>query len=272
MRMQEKLNYCNVFLIFQLIISILQKLPSGLELHTREIIKDISTSLMYTIACCSLPLDGQMMCSVAFCSALDTVLSAHETQILYHSYLNTDEYISFDFGWSYPEIWVRNVEVFRVCLCHGILQSNEAASVSYDMSVEGSPLIYVMLNILENACMKYSRLTTIAFKVLVLWLKKVCLEFKLNVTGDVLRRIFSVINSNWESPISGVKEQNSKLVELFLDVCSRNRMDWDDHDSTFQSVTTLMHHTMEEQPWKMKSKYCMLSILVPRYGVRKVMI
>jgi hypothetical protein len=29
---------------------------------------------------------------------------------------------------------------------------------------------------------------------------------------------------------------------------------------------------MEEQPWKMKSKYCMLSILVPRYGVRKVMI
>jgi hypothetical protein len=92
------------------------------------------------------------------------------------------------------------------------------------------------------------------------------------MTSDILRRIFSVVNSNWESPISGVKEQNTKIFELFLDVSSKNKMDWYDHDTVFQSVTSLMHHIMEEQPWKMKSKYCMLSMLLPRYGVRKVMI
>jgi hypothetical protein len=127
-----------------------------------------------------------------------------------------------------------------------------------------------MLNILEEACMKYSRLTSIAFKVMVSWMRKVCLELKISVPVGISRRIFSIVNSNWESPISGVKEQNTKIFELFLDVCSANRMDWYNNGTTFQSITSVLCHTMEEQPWKMKSKYYMLSILLPRYGVRKV--
>jgi hypothetical protein len=260
------------FFIFQLLSGILQKLPSGLDWCTREIIQDISMSLMYTIASCSLPLDVQMMSSSAFCSALNAVSGTREAEALYHSYLNTDGYICFDIGCPSVQIYVTNVEVFQVCLCHGVLQSSEAASIFCGMSIGESPLIYVMLNILENACMKYSRLTSIAFKVLALWVKKVCLEFKLNMTSDILRRIFSVVNSSWENPISGVKEQNTKIFELFLDVCSKNKMDRQDCDKTFQSVTTLMHHTMEEQPWKMKSKYYMLRVLLPKYGVKKVMI
>jgi hypothetical protein len=262
-----------VSLIFQVLIGILPKLPSELEWCTSEMIRNISTSLICKIAACSLPLDGQMMCSAALCSALNVVFSAQETETLYKSYLNTDGYISPDFDWSFPQIGIQNLDVFKLCLCHGILQSIEASNVLMKGFVDGSPLIYDMLNILEEACMKYSRLTSIAFKVLVSWVKMVCLELKLNMTGGVLRRILSVINSNWESPINGVKEQNIKLFELFLDVCSANRMNLaDDCDAAFGSISSLLHYTMEGQPWKMKSKYCILSVLLPRYGVRKVVI
>jgi len=210
------------------------------------------------------------MCSTAFCSALHTSLSTHETETLYQSCLNTDGYIFLCFDGSSLQICIRNVEVFQICLCHGILQSSKPSDVLYKEPVDSSTLIYVMLNILEEACMKYSRLTSIAFKVMVSWMRKVCLELKISVPVGISRRIFSIVNSNWESPISGVKEQNTKIFELFLDVCSANRMDWYNNGTTFQSITSVLCHTMEEQPWKMKSKYYMLSILLPRYGVRKV--
>ena len=262
----------NVSFIFQVLIGILPKLPSDLEWCTSEMIQNIIISLLYTIAACSLPLDGQMMCSAALCSALNVVLGVQETEMLYSSCLNTDGYIFPDFDWSVGQIGIQNLEVFKLCLCYGILQSSEVSSVLMKGFVDGSPLIHVMFNILEEACMKYSKLTSIAFKVLVSWVKKVCLELKLNMTGVVLRRMFSIINSNWESPINGVKEQNIKLFELFLDVCSADRINLLDCDTAFGSISSLLHYTMEGQPWKMKSKYCMLSVLLPRYGVRKVLI
>jgi hypothetical protein len=263
----------NVSLIFQTLIGILLKLPSELKWCTSEIIQYISISLIQTVAACCLPLDGQMMCSAGLCSALNVVLNAKEKETVYNSCLNTDGCIFPDLDWSFPPIIVKNLEVFRVCLCHGILQSNEASGVLMKGFVDGSPLIYVMLNILEEACMKYSRLTSVAFKVLVSWVKKVCLELKLNMTSGVLRRIFSIVISNWENPIKGVKEQNIKLFDLFLDVCSANKMNlYYDGDTTFGSESSLLHCTMEGQPWKMKSKYCILNVLLPRYGVRKVVI
>lgn len=214
-----------------------------------------------------------MMCSAAVCSALNVALDVQETETLYNACLNTDGYIFPSFDLSVQPIAIQNLEVFRLCLCYGILQSNEASNVLMKGCVGGSSLIYIVFDILEEACIKYSRLTSIAFKVLVLWVKKVCLELKLNMMGGVLRRILSIINSNWESPINGVKEQNIKLFELFLDVCSANKTKLlDVRDTTFGSVSSLLHYTMEGQPWKMKSKYCILSVLLPRYGVRKVVI
>lgn len=259
-------------LFFQVLMGILPKLPSELEWCTSVIIRNIGISLIYTVAACSLPLDCQMMCSAALCSALNMVLHVQETETLYSECLNTDGNVFLAFDWA-QHISVQNLEVFKLCLCYGILQSNEASNVLLNGCVDGSPLIFVVFDILEEACMKYSRLTSIAFKVLVSWVKKVCLELKLNVTNGVLRRIFSVINSNWESPINGVKEQNIKLFELFMDVCSANKINLlDDRGATFGSVSSLLLYTMEGQPWKMKSKYCILSVLLPRYGVRKVVI
>jgi hypothetical protein len=200
-------------------------------------------------------------------------LDIQETETLYSACLNTDGYIFTNFDFSVQQIGIQNLEVFKLCLCYGILQSSETSDVLMKGCVDGRPLIYAVFDILEEECMKYSRLTSIAFKVLVLWVKKVCLELKLNMTGGVLRRILSVINSNWESPINGVKEQNIKLFELFLDVCSTNRINLiDDRDTTFGSVSSLLHYTMEGQPWKMKSKYRVLSVLLSRCGVRKVVI
>lgn len=213
-----------------------------------------------------------MMCSTAFCAGLQAVLEAHERETLYSLYLNTDGYIFHDLGWPSIHISKRNTELFKVCLCNGILQSNEVSNVLLKGSVVGSQLIYVMLNILEEACMKYTRLTSIAFKVLVSWIEKVCLEQKFNMTNEPLRRIFSIINSNWESPISGVKAQNTRIFKLYLDVCSTNEICWYDCDAAFKSVTAILCHIMEVQPWKMKSKYYMLNVLLPRYGVRKVII
>jgi hypothetical protein len=262
-----------VCLFFQVLIGILPKLPSELEWHISEIIRNISISLLYTIAACTLPLDCQMMCSAALCSALNVVLDVQETETVYSACLNTDGYISPDVGLLVQQIGIENLDVFKLCLCYGILQSSEVSHVLMKGLVDGSPLIYVVFDILEEACMKYSRLTSIAFKVMVSWVKKVCLELKLNVTDGVLRGIFSVINSNWESPINGVKEHNIKLFELFLDVCSANKINlFDDRDTTFGSVSSLLRYTMEGQPWKMKSKYCILSVLLPRYGVKKVAI
>jgi hypothetical protein len=264
----------NIFLIFQALIGILQKLPSELDCHAREIIQDINTSLINTIASCSIPLDGQMMCSAAFCVGLQAVLEAHEREALYSLCLNTDGHtcIFHDLGWLPIQISERNTELFKVCLCHGILQSNEISHILLKGSVVESPLIYVMLNILEEACMKYTRLTSIAFKVLVSWIEKVCLEFKWNMSSDLLRRIFSIINSNWENPISGVKAQNTRIFKCYLDMCSTSEICWYDCDAALKSITSLLHHIMEVQPWKMKSKYCMLNVLLPRYGVMKVFI
>lgn len=258
--------------LFQVLIGILQKLPSKLEWHAREIIQDINISLINTSASCSMPLDSHMMCSVTFCAGLQAVLETYERESFYSLCLSTDGYVFHDLGWLSIQISKRNLEVFKVCLCHGILQNNEISNVLFKGSKVENQLIYVMLNILEEACMKYTRLTGIAFKVLVSWIEKACLELKLNMSSDPLRRIFSIINSNWENPISGVKTQNTRIFKLYLDVCSTNEICWCDRDTALRSVTSLLHHIMEVHPWKMKSKYCMLNVLLPRYGVMKVFV
>ncbi|XP_068085815.1 uncharacterized protein [Anabrus simplex] len=150
---------------------------------------------------------------------------------------------------------------FQLGICHGLLQCRPSHIVLGKSGVVYTDVLVDVFNVVQIHCRQYSRLTIVAFRALVRWLQLLSDVGETSLVDNVVARtVFAIVNNNWESPINGIRKENLKILELLMDVCNTRE------ENVF-SVANLLPTILHEQPWNMKSKYFMLAVLLPRYGV-----
>jgi hypothetical protein len=78
----------------------------------------------------------------------------------------------------------------------------------------------------------------------------------------------NIVITNWENPMNGVREQNSMIFEELL-VTTDSFPGEESHPGYLKSPA-LLDLVLTEQSWMMKSKYFLLSVILPKCGVLKV--
>ena len=230
--------------------------------YTRHILEDISIKLLQITASCCLPQDCQVFCATTVVSALSTTLDDTELRDLLCCYLQTSDKVVIELTPVAHMFCVEDLEKFKASLCCGVLQSK----VAY-VFMDNVPSTRVLLALLGQLCMSYSRMSCLGFKMLVTWMEKILFsKSKQGLPSRDMKTIFHIINSNWDNPMHGVREHNSRIFELFLDVCLIHSIE----DPSFIPSQHLMDIVTREQPWQARSKYCVLTVLLQRYGVKRV--
>jgi hypothetical protein len=86
-----------------------------------------------------------------------------------------------------------------------------------------------------------------------------------------LKRAISIVFSNWENPICGVKEINVEILRTVFITLSKVTPRSNAQDNVL-NLSSFLRSVMRKIPWRMKSKYLMLTSLLPQYGAEKVCI
>ncbi|CAG2056777.1 unnamed protein product [Timema podura] len=274
------------FKILRKLIELSQKLCTNeyRRYHSTEIVSDalkLCVDLFGILAYANLPLDALMVASTALCHVLLLALKPQRINKIFKSCFKLNAYRTFlcirFTKYKCVKLVVQNVECFHLTLSHGILQLNSTSNVFEDpknLKHNVSSLLCIIFNVLKQSCRKYSKYTLISFKTLVLWILKMIdyLGSGYCLTGKTVHDIFTIVNSNWESSINGVREQNTKILQLLFYI-SDEILQVDENGQYLVPFTAsnILYIVMTEQPWRMKSKYFMLEILLPMYGVKKAL-
>ena len=80
-----------------------------------------------------------------------------------------------------------------------------------------------------------------------------------------MSRMAAVIISNWENPFNGVREQNTIAFNHLLMMAENS-----DVTPPLLKPNALLQLVLAENSWMKKSKYFLLTALLPRCGVLKV--
>ncbi|KAL1138857.1 hypothetical protein AAG570_008919 [Ranatra chinensis] len=216
-----------------MIINCCQKLNSTPNALLPPSLTDIANNLLEILSTCKLSFENQILASIAF----------FQIKLSKGTELN---------------IVVSQPDMFRVCLCNGLLQLSDTFWSNDHLN--WNDLMYSkMFPVLENHCFQYTQLTLLSFKCLSSWLRK--------VSTDILLRILNVVMANWENPMNCVKEQNSIIFDHLLNATETFH---DEECSAYLKPSALLNLVLTEQSWMMKSKYFLLSIILPKCGVLKV--
>ncbi|XP_032671465.1 uncharacterized protein LOC116844271 isoform X2 [Odontomachus brunneus] len=122
---------------------------------------------------------------------------------------------SRDFYFLEKEYVVSDLELFKLLNAHGYLQVNRK-----DMYLD--PILSAMFDIIHRNCMKYTRYSYFAYKVLCVWLKRTCDTSFWHRNDIVLeQKLEAVIFSNWSNAFNDVPKQNVQLFNIYLRIMSR---------------------------------------------------
>lgn len=259
-----------------MIISCYKKLQTLLTntqtVHT-ETLTQLSDQLLQVLTCGELNLDCQIVASTAYCLALTYHYDSEQISQKFLDILLISSFQSLEID---EIIDNKKYNMFKICLCHGILQcSNE-----FWFKPTNNSCINVLLNneifpIVCKLCFEYNSLCLISFKVLVNLIKKINTidQDGISLLESNFKEVFNIVMSNWENPLSGVREQNLLVFEQLL-MTTKNCWKLLPVDSTvldeMNTLCPLLHLILTEISWMMKSKYFLLSAVLRRFGVNKV--
>lgn len=110
---------------------------------------------------------------------------------------------------------VSDLELFKLLNAHGYLQVNRK-----DMYFD--PILSAMFDIIHRNCMKYTRYSYFAYKVLYVWLKRTFDTFFWHRNEIILeQKLEAVIFSNWSNAFNDVPKQNAQLFNMYLRIMSQ---------------------------------------------------
>lgn len=153
-----------------------------------------------------------MLGSIAFCVALTMAEDEASSQSILRKCLSIFEgsnILKIKIAENSIEIAISNADLFKLCLCHGILQSR-SFTVFGSKLVEDvldpetdfliNPLSQEILEVTLYCCTHYSRLTHLAFRVLHMWLVKL-LHTNSRADNLLFYRVSMIATSQWQVPI-----------------------------------------------------------------------
>ncbi|KAK7862447.1 hypothetical protein R5R35_001351 [Gryllus longicercus] len=141
---------------------------------------------------------------------------------------------------------------FKLCMCRGLLRNQYCLTPS---------ILGYMAPIISTACYQFSPFTCLGFRTLHMWISYwQKMDYYLDST--VSENIYTIVVGNWENPVPGVRKENVKVLCALLEVAG---------PSSRFSVEELLQHVMKDMSWKMKSKYFLLAVLIPKHGVLRTL-
>ncbi|KAL6439385.1 hypothetical protein ACFW04_003912 [Cataglyphis niger] len=146
---------------------------------------------------------------------------------------------------------VSDLELFKLLNAYGYLQT-----IQKDMHFEYDALLLIFDVIYRN-CMKYTRYSYFAYKVLYVWLKK------LKQTSDmrfwnknnciVERKLEAIIFSNWSNALNDICKQNAQIFNMYLRIMLQK---YSEVKETF--IDCIWRNCILYVPWQNKIKYIIL--------------
>lgn len=265
--------------MFQDLINNFHKLnliPKNELLIHEEQISNINNTILNLLIDLKLQFESQLIGSKTFCAgsfllydvstAIKKITNILHTEKLTKSIIknifHNDTIIS-------GEVTNENKNIFNVCLCFALLESNIKIWSSCDDINVNNLFLDTIFPILENISYTFSSVTLLSFKCLVKMFEILnTVNLKNYVIPDkYILRIVNIIMSNWENPLNGVREQNCLLFEYFL--LLTNKMQW---ISFINKEMVISHNLFNSNPimniafthltWMMKCKYFILSSII----------
>lgn len=109
---------------------------------------------------------------------------------------------------------VHDLELFKLLNVYGYLQVNRT-----DMYPD--PILSTMFDIIQRNCMKYTRYSYFAYKVLHVWLRRTS-DTRFWHRSDIVveQKLEAIIFSNWSNAFNDVSKQNAQLFSVYLRIMS----------------------------------------------------
>lgn len=231
--------------------------------HNSDIAKDVlqeaSDKLLLILSRCYFSNDTQIVIATAY----SNVVTCHLQ--------NTDDV--FD---HFIDLLRRLDEEIEAFICYAVLQLNNSFWTAPSNSKE--LLLKEIFIVIQEYCCDLKSTTYLVFKVLNKFLQKVHLNYPSGqgCPNDWFKRILKVVLTNWENPLTGIRQINSLIFNQMLDF---NQHIWETavESEGFASKGLMKHECFlglifRELSWTVKSKYFLLSEVVSKTSVSQVSI
>lgn len=151
-------------------------------------------------------------------NAFYALLSARCTSQFLNTAVQFQTLDSPDLRFLEQQYTVRDLELFKLLNTYGYLQANQRNVIKYDV-------LLVMFDVIYRNCIRYTKYSYFAYKVLYIWLKK--FQKMSDVTfwhrNDcaVERKLEAIIFSNWSNAINDICKQNAQVFNIYLQIMSQ---------------------------------------------------
>lgn len=167
----------------------------------------------------------------------------------------------------------KDVQIF---LCHAVLQLSNSYWVKNSESKES--LVSTIFVVVENLCSELRSTTYLAFKVFYNLLCKIHQDHPdgRGVSSDSFKAMLNIVMSNWENPLTGVRQQNSlvlgQLLSFDKDLWSSALPEHPGYYAVTLKHSRLLSLSFSQLSWSMKSKYFLLVAVLQKSDVLQVFI
>lgn len=148
------------------------------------------------------------------CHAFYALLSVRPSSSFFDIVMQFQKLKSHNLYFLERQYVVSNLELFKLLNIHGYLQVNRK-----DMYLDS--ILSVMFDVIHRNCMKYTRYSYFAYKVLYVWLKRTS-DTRFWHRSDIIleQKLEAVIFSNWSNAFNDVPKQNAQLFNIYLRIMS----------------------------------------------------
>ncbi|EZA60989.1 hypothetical protein DMN91_005366 [Ooceraea biroi] len=243
-------------------VSIFRKLISNAHnSSTDETVKDRQAILMHITEILSSNCElGDERASLA-CHAFYVLLSTeYDSRFVNDTAVHCQQLCSRDLHFLEKQYTVCDPELFKLLNAYGYLQASQRETfLEYDT-------LLAMFDVIHKNCMKYTRYSYFAYKVLHTWLRR------LKETSDTRfwhendcileRKLEAVIFSNWFNALNDVCKQNSQIFNVYLRIVSRKYNGFLEH---------VFHVCVRDVSWQNETKYTILAEICQVWDATRAM-
>jgi len=155
---------------------------------------------------------------------------------------------------------ISDLELFKLLNAYGYLQAN-----TKKMYIEYDTLLAIFDVIYKN-CMKYTRYSYFAYKVLHMWLKRLKetsdIRFWHETNCIIERKLEAIIFSNWFNALNDICKQNIQIFNIYLRIMSQKYNGFLKH---------IFDMCIKDISWQNETKYIILAEICQVWDATKVM-
>ncbi|EFN66775.1 Thyroid adenoma-associated protein-like protein [Camponotus floridanus] len=240
-----KLRNCQDSTIFRKLISTVSLRNS----YERENVKECQMILTYIMEIISgnseLGNERVLLASHAFYALLPTL--SYNSRYLENTVMRFQQLDSHDLYFFESRYTISDLELFKLLNAYGYLQANKKDThIEYD-------ILLLMFDIIYRNCMKYTRYSYFAYKVLYAWVKKLKqtsdTRFWCESNCTIERKLEAIIFSNWSNTLNDIRKQNAQIFNIYLRIMLQK----------YKDIHPIFTECISKISWQNEVKYIILT-------------